>query len=103
MAYGLQEPSRNDTVAISTASVRIFDPRAQQQPRRSFSIRNTSPNSTDIISLAFGQEQAVAGEGVVLQQFEVWQEWTQDNDPCWQGSITAICATATGTVAITER
>jgi len=103
MVFFIQEPSRSDVVAVGTSSTKIMDPQTQQQPRRAFSIRNTSPNATDIISLAFGLEQAVAGEGVVLRQYEIWQEWTQENDPCWQGSVTAICATATGTLAIHDR
>jgi len=103
MAFFPRQPARNDVVAISTSSVVIFEALADQTPRKSFSIRNTSSNAADIISLTFGNERAVANEGVVLNQNEIWQESSEINNECFQGVISAICATANGQLSIMER
>lgn len=103
MSFTIQDPARNDAVAVGTSSVRIFDPRTQMQPRKAFSIRNISTNAADLIYLAFGLEQAVVGEGVKLRVNDAWNEWSDVGNPCWQGSITAVCATANGNLSITER
>jgi hypothetical protein len=98
-----QEPSRNDSLAVGVSSIKVSDRRPDQMPRKSFAIRNISPNAADIISLTFGLETAVANEGIVLYQYEIYQESSESDNPCFQGSITAICATANGLLAISER
>lgn len=96
------EPSRNDTVAVTTANTEIATVRALQSPRKVLVIRNISPNATDIISLSFGQV-ATANVGVVLRQYDVYSESADKGYAPYQGTINAICATATGVLAIQER
>jgi hypothetical protein len=98
-----EEPARNDALDVSTASVNVCGRRPEQMPRKAYAIRNISPNNTDIISLALGLEIAANNEGIVLRQYEIWQESSESNNPCFQGTISAICATATGKLAVFER
>jgi len=103
MAFFPRQPARNDKIAVGTSSVVILEALADQTPRKSFSIRNTSSADADIISLTFGSELAVANEGVVLNRNEIWQESSEQDNPCWQAQVTAICATANGQLTIMER
>jgi len=99
-----QEQARNDSVAVGTSSVVLCLPRNQDNPRKVISVRNTSPNAADIIYINFGLTQATANTGIVLKQNEGFTD-SQDGTAYYpfQGSITAICATANGTVSILER
>ena len=98
-----QEPTRNDSVNVGLASVTISEARNEQNPRKVILIRNISPNATDIITVAFGAVSAVANTGVVLRQNESVSDSSDSGYTPYQGTINAICATATGVVAIMER
>jgi len=104
MTYSyFQEPSRNESVLVGTSSVVVSEFRHEQEPRKVIVIRNISPDPLDIISIAFGLTQAVANNGIVLRQYESFTETTDAGYQCFQGSITAICATANGKLSIMER
>ncbi len=104
MVYSyFQEPSRQESVLIGTSSKIISEFRHEQEPRRVIVVRNISPNAADVISIAFGLTQAVNDTGIVLRQYESFTETTDAGYQCFQGSITAICATANGKLAILER
>lgn len=104
MVYGTQEPSRNEEVAVGTSTVIVSKPRNESSKRKMFYIRNTSPNAADIITINLGQSGSVtAGAGVVLKQNEIYAENNEAGFTCWQGTIRAVCATANGTIAVTER
>lgn len=99
----LQEPTRNESVAVGVSSIVISSARQGALPRKSIAIRNISPNAADIITVNFGQQQAVANAGVVLRQNELTTDSDAGNYQTFQGVITAICATANGLLAIYER
>ena len=101
---GAEESTRNEIVAVGTTSVQVCTPRVSEGDRRKdLWIRNTSPNATDIITLAIGFRAAVANAGIVLQQKEAIVI-SQDAGPIVpQGAIHAICATATGQLSVFER
>lgn len=96
------EPARNATVAVPTTNTEIATVRALQSPRKVLVIRNISPNAADTISLSFGQP-AVVNVGVVLRQYDVYSESVDKGYAPYQGTINAICATATGVLALEER
>jgi len=98
-----QEPARNDSVAVGTTSVTVSVARQAGLPRRNITIRNTSTAAADIVTLNIGTTPSVAGYGIVLRQYDTWTDSTESGYECWQGTITAICATANGVLAITER
>lgn len=104
MVYqSIQEPSRNDQVAVGASSVVVSEARTDAVPRRFIVIRNTSPNDADIITVNVGNNQAVANKGLVLRRWDAWTDNSDTGYACHQGSITAICATANGQLSITER
>lgn len=98
-----QEAARNESVAVGTSSITVSTARQAGLPRKSITIRNSSPNSTDIITLNFGATPAVANAGIILRQNDCITDANDGDYKCWQGTITAICATSTGTLAIFER
>ena len=99
----IQEPSRNETVAVSTTSIVISDAKNLDNPRKVLLVRNISPNSTDTITVTLGNTPSVANAGIVLKQNESFVDTVDSGYTPWQGSVTAICATATGSLAIFER
>jgi hypothetical protein len=99
----LSEAARNDSIAVGTTSVIVSDVRQSTLPRRDILLRNISPNATDIISITLGQQQAVANTGIVLRQNESMTFSTSEGNPCPQAQFSAICATATGVLAVFER
>jgi len=98
----LSEPARSVSVPVGVTSVLIADVRTKP-PRRDILVRNISPNTTDIISVALGTVLAVANTGIVLQQGESFVFSTDSGNPCPQCQFAAICATANGVVAVMER
>lgn len=98
-----QEPTRNDAVAVGTSSVVISSARQAGAPRKNIVIRNTSANAADIITVNFGATTATANAGIILKQNETATDSSETGYECYQGVITAICATANGTLAIFER
>jgi len=103
MAYQVQQPARNDSVAVSTASVIILEPQSGTEPRTAFALRNISSAAASVITIFFGMTAAVANKSIVLNKGEIWQEYSEAGNPCYQGTVTAICADANGTLAIFER
>ena len=102
--YQLQEPARNEAVAVTTANTVVCIARNQDTPRKVIVIRNISTAAADIITLNFGLTQATAGTGIVLNQNESMSFSADGSDSrnVWQGSITAKCATANGNLAVFE-
>jgi len=98
-----QEPARNDTVAVGLSSVTVSVARQAGARRKSYFIRNISTNSADIITISFGATPAVANAGIVLKQNEGFTDSSDSGYESWQGTITAICATANGQLSIFER
>lgn len=100
----IQEPTRNEKLAVTTATVEIAAPRNAINPRKVITIRNTSPNGADVITINLGYEgSVVAGAGIVLQQNEGFTDSSEAGYECWQGTIRAVCATANGVLSIFER
>jgi hypothetical protein len=98
-----QEPTRNERVLVGNTSIVISERRPQQSPRKTIVVRNISPNETDIITVNLGYEQAVAENGILLKRNESFTDSSETGYLAFQGSITAICATANGVLAIYER
>lgn len=96
------ELARNDSVAVGVGNTIISKARNQGQPRKVILCRNISPNATDIITISFGNT-ATANTGIVLRQYESFTETTDAGYTAFQGQINAICATATGLLAVFER
>ena len=101
---GLEPAVRNETVAVGTASTLVMERRYSKETERiAYTIRNSSPNATDIITLHFGAGSAVADAGLILRQNEGMSDSSDSGYKCHQGVINAICDTATGQLSITER
>jgi hypothetical protein len=98
-----QEPTRNEEVAVGTSNTIVSENRLLQQPRKNITIRNTSSNAADIITVNLGYNEAAAGAGIVLKQNESFTDSSETGYKCYQGVITAICATANGKLAVYER
>jgi len=99
----LQDTARNEKQAIAAASEIISEARTEVNPRKMIVVRNISPNAADIITINLGLSQAVAENGIVLRQYESFTDASETGYDCFQGTISAICATANGQLAITER
>lgn len=99
----IQEPTRNEEIAVGTSSIILSEARQGLQPRKNIIIRNTSPNAADIITINIGYGIASSGAGIVLKQNESYTDSSETGYTAWQGVITGICATANGTVAVYER
>lgn len=100
---GIQEATRNDTVAVGTTSVTISDACPGGNGRKVIVIRNTSDDSSKVITVNFGYGVAVANKGIVLKQNEYITDCNSEGYQCWQGIITAICAASGGQVSVFER
>lgn len=99
-----QEPTRNDKISVGLSAVVVSDARQnQEQPRKVIVVRNVSPDAADVITVAFGLTQAVANNGIVLRQYESFTESEESTFKPFQGTITAICATANGQLSVMER
>lgn len=98
-----QDVARNETVAVTTSSSIISDKRNDANPRKVILIRNVSLAVADIITVNLGAQQAVANTGIILKQGESFIDSTDSGYTCFQGSLTAICATANGQLSIMER
>ncbi len=99
----IQEESRNEQIGVTTTSSVVCFARQGLKRRQNLLIRNTSTNAADIITVNMGFGAAVANKGIVLRQNESFSDCNNANYECWQGSITAICATANGLLSIFER
>lgn len=102
--YSAQEQARNDQVDVIATSTTISQAPFKDQERNGFVLRNTSPNAVDIITIKLGNEKAIANEGIVLRQYDIYSESiVNSKDDIWQGAIQGICATANGKLSIMER
>lgn len=103
--FGVYEPTRNEQLSITTTASVVSESRVGTgNKRKVILIRNTSPNVTDIIYVWFSSSGvAAANTGIKLQQGESCVDSTDSGYDCFQDKITAICATATGTIAVYER
>jgi len=104
-AYNPNEVTRNEKVIVTNSSSSIMSPRWDDKGRTSFVIRNTSSVVGEEITIAIGENSAVAQEGILLKQGETYAENTDSGFVCWQGRITAICnnASAIQNLSIFER
>jgi hypothetical protein len=98
----ITEPTINTEIAVGLNSTIITFARNAQNKRRDYIIRNVSDNDADIISVTRGFQGAVNNSGIVLKKGETFFE-SSDKYDCYQGVITAICATANGKLALSER
>lgn len=98
-----QEPSRNETLAVGLTPVIVSQARTGAVPRKVMVVRNISTGAASVITINFGNAQAVANAGIVLRQYESFTDATDNGYESYQGTITAICADANGNMAIFER
>jgi len=101
--FQLQEPTRNDKIAVGVVSSVIAEARNQDNKRKTIVVRNTSDADAKIITVHLGQGSAVADTGIVLRRNESFTDSSETGYECWNGVITAICAAADGQLSIFER
>lgn len=104
--FAFREIVRNEAVLVGITGVTVAEDRVgSNNERKSIIIRNNSPNATDIITVQLSTEnQAITADaGIILRQFEAFTDSNDSGYKCFQGKITAICATATGKLAVMER
>ena len=92
-----QEPARDDTLIVSTASVQVSAARQmKEQRRKELIIRNTSTIAiNDVITISLGNQTATAKAGIVLNPGDVLNMSESHPDcPIFQGVINAINAQA---------
>jgi len=99
----IQEPARNETLAVGVTSVIVSEARTQQNPRKVLIVRNTSGAANQIITINLGANPAVADKGIVLRQSESFADSSETGYECFQGVITAISAVAASQLSIMER
>jgi len=102
--FQLQEPVRNEKVAVANTSKVIAEARNSLNKRKFILIRNTSTNANEVITCHMGQNVAQDNIGIVLRQYESFMDSNETGYECHQGVITGICAVAgPGQLSITER
>ena len=95
---------RQDTIAVSTTSIKVTEQKINPEKRQLFYLRNSSPNATDIITINLSSnEPAVVNKGIVLKQGDIYSESTQAGFIVWEGQINAICTTVNGILTVVER
>lgn len=99
----IQEPTRDEIVAVGTTSIVVATARQfAQQKRKTITIRNNSSSSTSIITLVRGLKTATANAGIVLRQYESITDSSESGYDAYQGEWSAICADANGSLSISE-
>ena len=101
--FQLQEPCRNEIVAVGVSSSVIAESRNVVNPRKVLIVRNTSDDATKVITVHFGQGLAVANAGIVLKQNESFSDCSETGYESHQGVVTAISAVAAAQLSIMER
>ena len=104
--FGVYEPTRNEQVLIGVTAVTVSESRSltPSNKRKVILIRNTSPAAADIITVWFSSSGvAAANSGIKLLQGESVADSSDSGYDCFQDKITAICATANGTINVYER
>ena len=99
----LHEPTRNEQVDVIATSSIIAEARNELNARKVISIRNTSTAEVDIITINLGFNEATSNNGIVLKMGESFTDTSETGYNAYQGSISAICATANGKLSIFER
>lgn len=104
--FSFKEITRNEQLAVGTTGITVSDSRQEnmQNLRKVITVRNISPNDTDIISVFLSDsELATSNNGIVLRQYESFTDSVDSGYVPFQGKISAICATANGVLSIFER
>ena len=99
----LQEPTRNEQVAVTNSSSMISEARTIPNARKCLVVRNISDASTKIITINMGFNKATNNNGIVLRQNEAFTDSSEAGYQCHQGGITAICVVTGGVLSIYER
>ena len=108
IAGALQERTRSDVVAVGTSSIVVVPVRNTKPIRRVLTIRNTSDDSSKVVTLSFGGDSpAINNAGIVLRQFESFTDSQDGNETDgylpFQGQVNAISAVAGAIISIFER
>ena len=98
----ITQPTRNEQVAVGTASIIVCDNRNVINKRSVLVIRNTSTGGQNI-TVSLGNSQAVANQGILLHQDETFTDSSETVYECFQGQIAAISSAAGGLLSIFER
>jgi hypothetical protein len=98
----LEEPTRNDSLTISTSSVSVADRRTNLNPRKVVLIRNISGNGNRA-TIFMSSLVATANQGIVLEDGESFTDSSDSGYQCHQGSIQAIGSAANTVLSIFER
>lgn len=93
------EPVRNDTVAVGTASVSVCE---VNKKRIVVYLRNTS-TGTQVITVNFGDKNAVANQGVVLEVGDYVADSQSENYNCYKGKVFAVASAASAQLSVMER
>ena len=101
--FQLEEPVRNDKVAVGNTSTVVAESRNIDNPRKVIVIRNTSDADNKVITIRLGQGSAIAQTGIVLRRNESFADSSETGYLAHQGTITAICDVADGQLSIMER
>lgn len=92
---------RNDVEAVGVTS-EIVSRAPTGQYRKNIIITNTS-GGAHVITVHKGTGAAVGNEGIPLQVNERYVDYTlNENNRCWQGSISVISSLAAGQISISE-
>jgi len=95
---------REEIVDVGATSVLVSAQLINPSSRKLFYLRNSSLNAADIITISLsGNTAAIANQGIVLKQGDIYSESSQSGFEVWQGQINAICATANGKLSVVER
>jgi len=94
----LNEPTRNDAVAVGTTAVEI----SPSRERVALFIKNTSTGAHKI-TLVLGSVTPVANAGIVLGAGDVFTDSDSGEYKCWRGQVLAISDLAAGQLSVYER
>jgi hypothetical protein len=104
--FSFKEITRNESLTVGTSAVTVSDSRQEnnQNLRKVITVRNISPNDTDIISVFLSDSEIPSNnKGIVLRQYESFTDSADSGYIPFQGKISAICATANGVLSVFER
>jgi len=103
MADYATERTRNEALAVGTSNVVVSRSKTDhpEQNRKVIILRNISTAAASVITINLGQS-ATANTGIVLKQYESFQDVSTEGYRSFQGQINAICADANGNLAILE-
>jgi len=93
-----QTQSKN-SASLTTSSSQIAGPVIGEVRRVQLIITNISPTT---VTIAFGDDAAVANQGILLSQNQTYIESDDVAFRCWQGAIQGI-GSAASTLSVSER